>query len=108
MPRLLAGVASLGAKHGLQGAQASVDAAPRLHSTSSVVAERGLSCSMAYGIFWDQGWNLCLLHWEADSLSLSHQGSPIYPFLTPARFSFKEEVCSRLEAIAAVSLTVLV
>ena len=24
----------------------------------------------------DQGLNLCLLHWQADSLPLSHQGSP--------------------------------
>ena len=27
------------------------------------------------GIFPDQGWNPCLLHWQADSLPLSHQGS---------------------------------
>ena len=37
----------------------------------------GLSCSAACGIFLDQGSNLCLLHWQADSLLLSHQGSPI-------------------------------
>ena len=35
----------------------------------------GLSCSVARGIFLDQGSNLCLLHWQADSLPLSHQGS---------------------------------
>ena len=29
------------------------------------------------GIFPTQGLNLCLLHWQADSLPLSHQGSPI-------------------------------
>ena len=34
-----------------------------------------LSCSTACGIFPDQGLNLCLLHWQADSLPLSHQGS---------------------------------
>ena len=28
------------------------------------------------GIFPTQGWNSCLLHWQADSLSLSHQGGP--------------------------------
>ena len=28
------------------------------------------------GIFLIQGLNLCLLHWQADSLLLSHQGSP--------------------------------
>ena len=32
------------------------------------------------GIFQPQGLNLCLLHWQADSLPLSHQGSP-YPFI---------------------------
>ena len=29
----------------------------------------------------DQGLNLCLLPWQADSLPLSHQGSPTYLFL---------------------------
>ena len=48
----------------------------------------GLSCSMAYQIFPDQGLNLCLLHllhWQADSLPLSHQGSITRPpvLLTP-------------------------
>ena len=28
------------------------------------------------GIFLTQGLNLCLLHWQADSLPLSHWGSP--------------------------------
>ena len=37
-----------------------------------VVAHR-LSCSLACGIFLYQGLNLCLLHWQADSLPLSHQ-----------------------------------
>ena len=36
----------------------------------------GLSCSKACGILPDQGSNPCLLHWQADSLPLSHQGSP--------------------------------
>ena len=36
----------------------------------------GLSCSVAYGIFWDQGLNLSLLNWQANSLPLSHEGSP--------------------------------
>ena len=30
----------------------------------------------ACGIFPDQELNLCLLHWQEDSLPLSHQGSP--------------------------------
>ena len=29
------------------------------------------------GIFLTQGLNPCLLHWQANSLPLSHQGSPI-------------------------------
>ena len=42
----------------------------------------GLSCSVAYGIFQDQRSNPCLLHWQADSLPLSHQGSPeLHSFL---------------------------
>ena len=32
----------------------------------------GLSCSVGGGVFSDQGWNLCLLHWHVDSLPLSH------------------------------------
>ena len=32
------------------------------------------------GIFPDQGSNPCLLHFQVDSLLLSHQGSPIYRF----------------------------
>ena len=36
----------------------------------------GLSCSAAYEIFPDQGSNPSLLHWQADSLPLIHQGSP--------------------------------
>ena len=35
----------------------------------------GLSCSVVCGIFLDPGWNPCLLHWQADSLALSHPGS---------------------------------
>ena len=31
--------------------------------TGSVVVVHGLSCSAACGIFLDQGWNPCLLHW---------------------------------------------
>ena len=42
----------------------------------SVVVAHGLSCSAACGIFLDQGSNPCLLHWQADSQPLRHQGSP--------------------------------
>ena len=33
----------------------------------SVVVVYGLSCSTACEIFPNQGWNPCLLHWQADS-----------------------------------------
>ena len=55
-------VASLVAEHGLEG-------------TGTAVVARGLSFSKACGIFPDQGSNLRLLHWQVDSLPLSHQGS---------------------------------
>ena len=51
--------------------------APRLWSTDSIVVANGLSWSVACGIFLDQGWNMCLLHWQAESLPLSQQGRPI-------------------------------
>ena len=34
-----------------------------------------LSCSAAFGTFLDEGLNPCLLHWQVDSLPLSHQES---------------------------------
>ena len=58
-------VASL-VEHGLEGARA-----------SAVVVHR-LSCPGAGGIFPDQGPNPCLLHWQADSSPLSHQGGPAW------------------------------
>ena len=45
----------------------SVVAACGLYSAGSVVVVHRLSCSVAYGIFPDQGSNTCLLHWQADS-----------------------------------------
>ena len=47
--------------------------APGLWSAASIVLAHELSCSMAYGIFLDQGSNLCLLHWQAYSLPLSQR-----------------------------------
>ena len=55
------------------GAQASAVVAFGLQSAGSVVEAHRLSCSMAYGIFLDQGSNLCLLHWQAYSLPLSQR-----------------------------------
>ena len=48
----------------------------QLQHVGSVVTAHGLSCSIARGIFLDQGSNPYLLHWQVDSLPLSHQGSP--------------------------------
>ena len=42
----------------------------------SIVEAHGLNFPAAYGIFPDQGSNPCPLHWQVDSLPLSHQGSP--------------------------------
>ena len=49
--------------------------------TASVVVAHGPSCSVACGIFPDQGSNPCPLHWQADSQPLRHQGSPEHVFL---------------------------
>ena len=44
---------------------------------SSVIVAHRPSCSVACGIFPDQGLNPCPLHWQADSQPLRHQGSPV-------------------------------
>ena len=36
----------------------------------------GPNCPTVCGIFLDQGSNSCPLYWQADSLQLSHEGSP--------------------------------
>ena len=46
-----------------------------------VVAVHRLSCSLACGIFLEQGSNLCPLLQQADSCPLHHQGSPVHSFL---------------------------
>ena len=73
--RLLAAMAPF-VENGLSVTRASVIAAPGLQSPSSVVVAKGLSCFTACEIFLDQWLNLCLLHWQVDSLPLRHQGSP--------------------------------
>ena len=55
MCRLLTVAASLVAEHELQGMRA------------SGVVVHGLSYPMACGIFLEQGWNPCPLHWQVDS-----------------------------------------
>ena len=52
----------------------------------SVIVAHGPSCSVACGIFSDQGSNPCPLRWQADSQPLCHQGSPIKYTLT-SRYS---------------------
>ena len=47
----------------------------------SVAVAHEPSCSVACGIFPDQGSNPCPLHWQADSQPLCHQGSPLISFL---------------------------
>ena len=49
---------------------------PGSRRAGSVVVAHGPSCSVACGIFPDQGSNPCPLHWQADSQPLRHQGSP--------------------------------
>ena len=81
--RLLIVVSSLLVEHGLQGRQASGVAVWVLGSYCSralepglVVVAHGLSCSVACGIFPDQGAHPCLLCWQVGSLPLSHQAGP--------------------------------
>ena len=50
--------------------------------------EWGLSCSEACETFPDQESNPCLLHWQANSLSLSHEGSPENVFYVKNLTSF--------------------
>ena len=42
----------------------------------SVIVVHRLGCSIVSGIFLDQELNLGLLHWQVNSLPLSHKGSP--------------------------------
>ena len=74
--RLLIVVVSLVAKRGLSGTQASEVAVPRLWSSGSIVVTHGLSCSVACRVHPRPGIEPMLLHWQADSLPLSHLGSP--------------------------------
>ena len=54
----------------------SVAVACGLQSAGSVVVVHRLSCSVACGIFPDQGLNPCPLHWQEDSKPLHHQERP--------------------------------
>ena len=77
VPGLLIPVVSLVQALGLQEFWhvGSTVSTPRLQGTASIVGAHRLSCSPTCGMFLDQGSNPCLLHWQSDSLSPSHQGS---------------------------------
>ena len=77
MPRLFTSVASLIAEGGMKSMQASVVVVPRLLITGSIIVVYLQSCFSTCGIFPDQGMNPCLLHWQMDSLPMSHQGKPV-------------------------------
>ena len=79
---LLTALTSPFAEHGSRAMWVSAVTVPRLWSTGLVVVAYGLSCSATCRIFPDQGSNPCLLHWQADSLPPSLQGSPVSGFLT--------------------------
>ena len=81
--RVLTAGSSPVVEHGLQNMWAAVVVVPVLSSCSSWALQHrlssvvhGLCCSAARGIFLDQGSNPYLPHWQANSLPLSHQGSP--------------------------------
>ena len=61
-----------------------------LWSTGSVVEAHRFICIVTCGSFPDQGSNPHLLHWQADSLPLSHQGSPAILFMVTL---FRESIC---------------
>ena len=73
------------------GYTGSVVGVPRLQSEGSIFVAHELRFSTAHGISPDQGSNPGLLHWQADSLSLSHHG---IPRLTPSYD--KLELCSEM------------
>ena len=77
---LLMEAASYIAVHWLQSIRASAAAVPRLQSSFSSCGSRAERLT-ACGIFPHEGSNPCFLHQQADSLPLSHQGSPTDVFI---------------------------
>ena len=53
----------------------------RIQSTGLIVVAHEFICSAACEIFPDQGLNPCLLHWQAYTLPLNHQGSLLYSII---------------------------
>ena len=62
------------------GVRASLAVKQRPWNTGSAAVVQGLSCSVECEIFPDKRSKPSLLHWQADSLPLSHQGSPQLSF----------------------------
>ena len=59
-----------------------MDCSPPGSSVHGILQARniGVGChALLQGVFLTQGWNPSLLHWQADSLPLSHLGSPVSP-----------------------------
>ena len=83
--QFLPAVVSLVAEHRLQcawaswlGPKGSVAEMPWFQRAGSGAVAHRLSCSAACGFFLDQGSNPYPLHWQVDSLPLSHHGSLRY------------------------------
>ena len=73
----------------------------------SVVVAHGPSCSVACGIFPDQGSNPCPLHWQADSQPLRHQGSPPLTLEYPSRASLPPSLSHPSRSSQSIKLTSL-
>ena len=58
----------------------------------SVIVVHGPSRCAACGILPDQGSNPCLLHWQADSQPLRHQGSPSLFILLMVSFAVQKRL----------------
>ena len=65
----------------------------------SVVVAHRPRCSAACGVFPDQGSNLCLLHWQADSQPLRHQGSPNFAIFKGNLYIYMYLVCNTVTNI---------
>ena len=69
----------------------------------------GLFAPQPVGIFPDQGYKLFLMHWQADSLPLSHQGNPLTVFppkFLPWNGMSSHQVCFRVNVLGSPSLAV--
>ena len=53
--------------------EGSIVLVPRLQSTGSTPVAHGINFSTVWGVFSDPVLNLCLMHWQADSLPLRHE-----------------------------------